>query len=36
MCINHPTLLRDRPGKPINHGKQTYEIFQDHDRLITT
>ncbi|AFY70382.1 Tetratricopeptide TPR_2 repeat-containing protein [Thalassoporum mexicanum PCC 7367] len=31
----HPTLLRDRPGKPINYGQQTYEIFQDHNPLIT-
>jgi uncharacterized protein (TIGR02466 family) len=25
----HPTLLADRAGKPINRGKQTYEIFTD-------
>lgn len=25
----HPTLLQDRPGKPINRGRQTFEIFAD-------
>jgi uncharacterized protein (TIGR02466 family) len=25
----HPTLLADRAGKPINRGQQTYEIFTD-------
>ncbi len=25
----HPTLLAQRPGKPIHHGRQTHEIFYD-------
>ncbi|MGB3207757.1 MAG: 2OG-Fe(II) oxygenase family protein [Crinalium sp.] len=31
----HPTLLKDRPGKPINKGSQTHEIFTDNASVIT-
>ncbi|WP_019499080.1 tetratricopeptide repeat protein [Pseudanabaena sp. PCC 6802] len=30
----HPTLLADRAGKPINKGKQTYEIFTDSTAVM--
>jgi uncharacterized protein (TIGR02466 family) len=30
----HPTLLADRAGKPINKGKQTYEIFADSAEVM--
>jgi tetratricopeptide (TPR) repeat protein len=31
----HPTLLKDRPGKPLNKGRQTHEIFTDNALVIT-
>lgn len=27
--LRHPTLMRDRFGKPIHRGRQTHEIFED-------
>ncbi len=30
----HPTLLADRPGKPIIRGQQTYEIFADSTEVM--
>lgn len=33
--VRHPTLLKNRPGKPINKGSQTYEIFTDNTPVIT-
>ncbi|NEQ74295.1 MAG: tetratricopeptide repeat protein [Okeania sp. SIO2C9] len=32
--VRHPTLLKDRPDKPINRGSQTYEIFTDNNPVM--
>ncbi len=32
----HPTLLANRPGKPLHQGAQTYELLQAEAPVITT